>query len=108
VHLSLSSSSSFTTDTDSSSSAATATTQESSESASLAAFCTSVLYECLTQDKPEILQTYLSIYQTLQNRQLKESTLANDTLRNVQLMANFYEGKDSGMINPLFIERLTK
>ncbi|KAJ3213973.1 Anaphase-promoting complex subunit 1, partial [Clydaea vesicula] len=31
----------------------------------MAAFCTSVLYDCLTQDKPEIIQTYLSIYQTV-------------------------------------------
>ncbi len=29
-------------------------------------FSTAVLYECLTREKPEMLQTYLAMYQTVE------------------------------------------
>ncbi|KAL6068526.1 Anaphase-promoting complex subunit 1 [Balamuthia mandrillaris] len=32
----------------------------------LASFCTAALYECLTQEKPEVLQTYLHLYRIIQ------------------------------------------
>ena len=33
-------------------------------------FSTAALYECLTRDKPEMLETYLAIYQILQDLML--------------------------------------
>lgn len=99
-------------------------TDETSDAASLATFCTSVLYECLTQDKPEILQTYLSIYQTFQHQsrqvqqglQKRSSTAIaalslykdaslESSLRNVHIVKMFYEHHDEAerLITPSFL-----
>ncbi|KAJ3090790.1 Anaphase-promoting complex subunit 1 [Quaeritorhiza haematococci] len=57
-------------------------------STAMASFCTSVLYECLTMDKPEIIETYLSIYQAVQNLSSQQNTMA---IWNIKLVMAFYQ-----------------
>jgi hypothetical protein len=53
-----------------------------------ARFCTGVLYECLTQDKAELLTTYLSIYHTVRNMPRASDSIS---VANLQLVLTYYE-----------------
>ncbi|KAG9285902.1 hypothetical protein G9A89_013327 [Geosiphon pyriformis] len=71
----------------------------------LAAFCTGVLQECLISDKPEAIQTYLSLYQSQQNPRL----ISFPTLWNIKLILAYYEhasnpmSEEETLIQPVFI-----
>lgn len=63
-------------------------TAESDRSSRLASFCTSILHECLTADKPEAIQTYLSLYQGQETLQANPNVL---TMWNIKLVLAYYE-----------------
>ena len=52
----------------------------------LAAFCTGVLRECLSADKPEAIHIYLALYQNLHNPQMDIITMWN-----IKLILVYYE-----------------
>jgi anaphase-promoting complex subunit 1 len=80
---------------------------------SFSSFCTAVLYECLTRDKPEMLQTYLALYLSLSaldsDAASSEEATAQSlplTLWNIKLLLEYYNhhnpGED-GLIQPTFL-----
>ena len=48
-----------------------------------------MLYECLTRDKPEMLQTYLCIHQLSEHLHLQDDSLA---VWNLKLVLGYYSG----------------
>ncbi len=67
--------------------------RQDEEEASFASFCTAVLYECLTREKPEMVKTYLSLYETLHSLERAAAAGANNSNNN--------EGKASRGSNTL-------
>jgi anaphase-promoting complex subunit 1 len=57
-------------------------------------FYTSVLYECLTQEKPEMVGTYLSLYHTVNNMCSEPNPLA---MSNVKLIMAFYSSNTNAL-----------
>ena len=58
-----------------------------SDDSERARFCTNVLYSCLTHEKPEMLPTYLSIYQAMEQLRHQENSLS---LWNLLLALSYY------------------
>lgn len=71
-------------------------TDDDDQKAGVSEFCTSVLYECLTREKPEMLRTYLSIYQLLQQLPVQETSLG---LWNLVLVQAYYKGVSSSKLS---------
>ncbi|KAK9766803.1 Anaphase-promoting complex subunit 1 [Basidiobolus ranarum] len=53
----------------------------------LSEFCRSVLYECVTKDKPEILHIYLALYHSLQSLR---SRVESHSLWNTKIILHYY------------------
>ncbi|ORY08304.1 hypothetical protein K493DRAFT_29218 [Basidiobolus meristosporus CBS 931.73] len=53
----------------------------------LSEFCRSILYECVTKDKPEILHTYLALYHSLQSLR---SRVESHSLWNTKIILHYY------------------
>ena len=58
------------------------------EAKGIESFCTDVLYECLTHDKPESLQIYLSLYQAIERLGIWDSM----TVWNMKMVLAHAEG----------------
>lgn len=59
------------------------------EKSLLGTFCTDVLYECLTREKPEMLRTYLAIYQIITHLHQQENPIG---ICNLKLVSAYYSG----------------
>jgi hypothetical protein len=61
----------------------------------MATYCTRVLYDCLTNDKPEMIPVYIWIYQSLTT--LYEGTIDFQTAMNLKLFIQYYSNREANL-----------